>query len=171
VAQEPHTPGQRVSLIVAMDPNRVIGNEGKLPWHLPAELQRFKALTMGHHLIMGRKTWQSIGRPLPGRTSIVLTRDPAYRAPGALVATSLEAALALAAPDAEPFIIGGAQVFRDALPLAHRIYLTRVQREYHGDVFFPTLALDEWSCAHHEAHEAQGELPAWELRVCDRKRA
>src|SRR5262252_9100268 len=116
----------RLSLIVAMAGNRVIGRDGQLPWRLPADQRRFKALTMGHHIIMGRKTWESIGRPLPGRTSVVVTRNAQYAAPGALLAASLPEALALAQHDPEPFVIGGAEIFREALPFSNRVYLTEV---------------------------------------------
>src|SRR5262245_14330204 len=123
-----------LSLIVAMGRNCVIGHEGKLPWHLPADLKRFKAQTMGHHIIMGRRTWESVGRALPGRVSVVVTRNPAYYAPGATVVDSLAAALELASGDTEPFVIGGGELYRAALPSAHRIYLTEVLAEYPGDV-------------------------------------
>src|SRR5258706_16065606 len=104
-----------------MAKNRVIGANNALPWHLSADLRRFKALTMGHHIIMGRKTWESIGRPLPGRTSVVVTRDPAYAAAGATVVDSLAGAMALAREDAEVFVIGGGEMYHEALPLADRI--------------------------------------------------
>jgi dihydrofolate reductase len=107
-----------------MAANRVIGANGALPWHLPADLQRFKAVTMGHHLIMGRTTFESIGRPLPGRTSIVLTRDPSARFPGAVVAHSLDEAIERVAGDPEVFVIGGEEVFRATLPIADRILQT-----------------------------------------------
>src|ERR1700693_5103968 len=104
----------RLSLIVAMGSNRVIGADNKLPWHLSADLKRFKALTMGHHIIMGRKTFESIGNPLPGRTILVISRDTGYQAPGAKVVHSLPAALSASAADSEVFIIGGEQIFREA---------------------------------------------------------
>jgi dihydrofolate reductase len=151
-----------------MDRQRVIGHEGRLPWHLPADLQRFKALTMGHHIIMGRKTWESIGRPLPGRISIVITRNADFAAPGALVATSLDDALALAAGDAQPFVIGGAEIFRQALPLAARIYLTEVLADHAGDVWFPELPSDQWRQIHSEHHQPTAREPAWDFRVLER---
>lgn len=153
------------SLIVAMDRQRVIGRDGRLPWHLPADLQRFKALTVGHHIIMGRKTWESIGRLLPGRTSVVVTRNAQYVAPGALLASSLPAALALANADPEPFVVGGAELFREALPLARRVYLTEVLAEYEGDAWFPELSGAQWTRIQHEHHPATGEQPAWEYSV------
>jgi dihydrofolate reductase len=140
-----------VSLVVAMDRQRVIGHQGKLPWHIPEDLKRFKALTMGHSIIMGRKTHESIGRLLPGRRSIIVTRQPGYSVPGALVVHSLEQALAACAGEAEAFVIGGADIFRAALPYADRIHLTEVQGEHPGDTWFPELPADEW----HEAAREQ----------------
>lgn len=159
----------RVSLIVAMDRNRVIGHHGKVPWRLPADLKRFRALTMGHHILMGRKTWESIGRPLPGRTNVVVTRNRAYRAAGAIVVASLDAALELARHDTEAYVIGGGEIYREALPLADRVYLTQVQAEYPGDTFFPRLAPGEWQAATREHHAAQEGQPAWEFVVYDRR--
>ncbi len=158
----------RLSLIVAMGRNRVIGRDGKLPWRLSADLKRFKALTMGHHIIMGRKTWESIGRPLPGRTSVVVTRSPAYVAAGATVVDSLPGALTLAREDAEVFVIGGGQMYREALPLADRIYLTELQAEYPGDAFFPALAPGEWQASARDHHAVEGDQPAWDFVVYDR---
>lgn len=137
-----------LNLIVAMSDKRVIGKDGKLPWSVPEDMRHFKATTMGHAIIMGRKTYESIGRPLPGRTNIVLTRDPwAWSAPkGVLAVTSLDDALAFARGiDPEPFIIGGASVYAEALPLVTRIYLTIVHGEYEGDAFFPPLDASEWT--------------------------
>ncbi len=147
----------KISLLVAMSENRVIGRDGALPWHLPADLKRFKKLTLGHAVIMGRKTYlsivESLGRPLPKRRSFVLSRDPAYRAPGAEMASSLEQALELAG-DAETFVIGGASVFAEARPLADRLYLTRVHAEVSGDVFFPEIDADSWHLVSEEYHPA-----------------
>ena len=128
-----------IALIVAVSRNRVIGRGGQLPWHLPADLRRFKRLTMGHHLIMGRKTFESIGRPLPGRTSIVVTRRLDYAPPGVLIAGSIPAALQLAAADREVFFVGGGEVYGQALPLCHKIYLTEVAADVAGDTLFPEL--------------------------------
>ena len=135
---------RRVSLVVAMDRRRVIGYQGKLPWHLPEDLRRFKALTMGHPIIMGRKTHESIGRLLPGRRTIIVTRQRDYAVPGALVVHSLEAAFAACAGEDEAFVIGGADIFRAALPDADRIHLTEVHGEYPGDTWFPELPMGEW---------------------------
>lgn len=138
----------RLSLIVAASRNGVIGRESALPWHLPEDLRHFKALTLGKPVIMGRLTWESIGRPLPGRPNIVISRNTDYQAPGAEVVPDLEAALARAAGlvDAtdEIMIIGGAQIYRVALPLVGRVYRTRVDLEVEGDAFFPELDPAEW---------------------------
>ncbi|MGA7749149.1 MAG: dihydrofolate reductase, partial [Gallionella sp.] len=112
----------RISLIVAMAKNRVIGINNTLPWHLPADLKHFKALTMGHHIVMGRKTYESIGKPLPGRTSVVVTRNAHYAPPGVVVVNSLEAAIAACGNDEEIFVIGGAELYSQAIDLADRIY-------------------------------------------------
>jgi dihydrofolate reductase len=136
-----------ISLIVAMDEQRGIGINNRLPWHLSADLRMFKALTMGHHLIMGRKTFQSIGRALPGRRTIVVTRNPAYHPDGAVTAISLEDALALALEEGETevFIVGGSEIFVQALPLADRIYLTQVHASTGADVFFPAYDPEDWT--------------------------
>ena len=134
----------RLSLIVAMARNRVIGADGKIPWHLPGELKLFKELTMGHHIIMGRKTWESIGRLLPGRTTVVVTRRRGFEVPGAIVAHSVKEAIAAARGDEEVFVIGGAEIFREALPLADRVYLTTVQAEVAGDTFMPAFEGAGW---------------------------
>lgn len=136
----------RIYLIVALDERDGIGHHGRLPWRLATDLRRFKSLTLGHHLVMGRKTWEAIGRPLPGRVMIVVTRKRDYQAPGCYVVHSLQAALdfALSQGEQELFIIGGGELFRLALPIADRIYLTRVHTLVPADVFFPTLDFDEW---------------------------
>lgn len=131
-----------ISLIVAMDEARLIGRSGGLPWHIPEEMRAFKRITMGHPCIMGRKTWESLKRPLPGRLNVVVTRQSGYTATGAVVVTSLAQALELAKARCdewgdEVFVIGGAELYRDALPLAQRLYLTRVQGRFDGDVYFP----------------------------------
>jgi len=161
----------RLSLIVAMARNRVIGRAGRLPWRLPSDQQRFKALTMGHHIIMGRKTWESIGRPLPGRVSVVVTHNKAYAAAGATVVGSLKEALAFAHGDPEAFVIGGGELYGQALPLAERIYVTELVDDYPGDVFFPPLAQAEWRAVEHEQYAAHGAEPAWAFVVYERVRA
>ena len=145
-----------MSLIVAVAENGIIGRNGQLPWQLSADLKRFKRLTMGHHLVMGRKTFESIGRLLPGRTTVVVTRQPMYVAPGALVAHDLSQALQLAAGDDEVFIIGGSELYRQALPHVNRIYLTQVQARVDGDVRFPEIDESAWqvvSRSHHLVDE------------------
>jgi dihydrofolate reductase len=143
-----------ISLLVAADEAGGIGVENRLPWRLSSDLKKFKELTMGHHLIMGRKTFESIGRALPGRTSIVITRNLDYQAEGVLLAHSLPEALEMAqeAGEEEAFVIGGGEIFFQALTIAHRIYLTRVHANVKADVFFPVLDLDEWEEEHSEFH-------------------
>lgn len=128
-----------ISLIAAMAENRVIGRNNTIPWDLPADRKRFKVLTMGHPVIMGRKTYESIGFPLEGRTNIVVTRRRDYQAAGCLIANDLSSALALAGDADEIFVCGGADLYLQALPLADRIYLTVIHRDYEGDVFFPQI--------------------------------
>ncbi len=141
-----------VSLIVAMSENGVIGRDGDMPWHLSDDLRRFKRITMGHHLIMGRKTFESIGKLLPGRTTIILTRNPDFRLDGALVAGDFPAALALAAGDDEVFVVGGGEIYRTALPAVHRIYLTRVHATPDGDTTFPEISWEDWQRVSSESH-------------------
>ncbi|HZV81739.1 MAG TPA: dihydrofolate reductase, partial [Geobacteraceae bacterium] len=123
----------------AMASNGVIGRDGGLPWHIPTDLRHFRDLTVGHTVIMGRKTFQSIGRPLPERVTIVITRQAEFTAAGVTVAGSLQAALASAAGESEVFICGGGEIYRQALPLADRIYLTLLDRPFAGDTFFPEI--------------------------------
>jgi len=135
-----------ISLLVAMDEKRGIGKDGKLPWRLSSDLKRFRALTMGHHIIVGRKTFESIGKPLPGRQTIVVTRNTAYTVEGCLVAGSVQAALSLAEArgESEAFIIGGADIYAQALPLADRVYLTEVHAEVDADTYFPEFDRSNW---------------------------
>lgn len=131
----------KVSIIVAVaGSKRVIGKKGRLPWYIPEELKRFKSITMGHPIIMGRKTFESIGRVLAGRTNIVITRDPAYQAEGCIVVHGLNEALRLAASaqgNDEVFVIGGGEIYKEALPLTDKLYLTKIDQEIEGDTFFP----------------------------------
>jgi dihydrofolate reductase len=133
-----------LSVIAAMARNRVIGIRNTLPWRLPEDLKHFKALTMGHHIVMGRKTYESIGKPLPGRTTVIVTRDANYRVEGCLVANSLDAAIAACGHDPEIFFVGGADLYAQVLPRAERLYLTEIQAEYEGDAWFPAFDLGEW---------------------------
>ncbi len=133
-----------ISLIVAMDENRVIGHKGRLPWHLAADMKYFKTVTMGKPLIMGRHTHESIGKPLPGRTNIVITKDAAYQAPGCLVVHAVEEALTTVIDHPEVMVMGGATLYEQLLPRASRIYVTEVHAQVAGDTYFPTFNLDEW---------------------------
>ncbi len=133
-----------VSIIAAISENGVIGHRGALPWRLASDLRRFRLLTMGHHLVMGRRTWESIGRPLPGRTTVVISRDRDLKLDGATVVTSLDAALDVTSNDPEVFVIGGGEIYRLALPVAQRLYITRVHVELAGETLFPPVKWDEW---------------------------
>ena len=144
----------RLALIVAMAENRVIGRDNRLPWKLSADLRHFKALTMGKPVIMGRNTHESIGKPLPGRSNIVLTRDRRYRAPGCQVVHSLEQALQAAAGHPEVMVIGGAELYRQTLQRAERLYLTLVKAEPAGDARFPELDASQWRELQRESHRA-----------------
>jgi len=143
-----------VSLIVAASENDVIGQAGDLPWRLSADLQRFKRLTMGHAMIMGRKTFESIGRLLPGRTTIIVTRQAGYEFPGALIADSISQAIELSASDPSPFITGGAEIYRLAMDHVDRIYLTRIHAEIKGDTRLTGVDWSEWKCIESESHRA-----------------
>lgn len=144
----------RLSAIVAMASNRVIGANNQLPWRLPADLARFKKLTMGHALVMGRKTYESIGRPLPGRTMIVVTRQRDYAPEGVKVAHSVDEALALAPGDDEIFIAGGAELYAQTMNRLDRLYLTRIDRDFPGDTRFPEVDLSTWKLLEQELHPA-----------------
>lgn len=133
----------QISIIFAMDKNRVIGKDNKLPWHLPAELAYFKRVTMGHPIIMGRKTHESIGKPLAGRENVVVTRDPGYTATGCTVVHSVQEVLDRFG-DQEVFVIGGAQMMREFLPMTHKLYMTRIDHAFEGDTFFPEINEREW---------------------------
>ncbi len=134
----------KLSIIAAMSANRVIGRDNSLPWKLPEDWKRFKNLTMGHHLLMGRKTFESIGQPLPGRTTVVITRQSRYSPTGALVAHSIEQALQMAAQESEVFVAGGAQIYQQMLPRADRLYLTSIDKEFEGDTAFPDFDESDW---------------------------
>ncbi len=144
----------RVTLILARAANGVIGAQGGLPWRLPEDLAFFKRTTMGHPIVMGRKTWESIGRPLPGRRSVVVTRDRSFSAAGAETVHSLDEAIARCAGADEIFVIGGAQLYAEALPRADRLLLTEIQADFDGDTFLPAPAPDRWTEASRERHPA-----------------
>jgi dihydrofolate reductase len=143
-----------VTILVATDERGAIGRAGGLPWHLPNDLKRFKALTTGKPIVMGRKTWESIGRPLPGRLSIVITRQPGYAAAGAMVVPSLDDAVAAAGNVDEVCIIGGAEIYRLALPRTNRLHLTRIHATVPADTFFPALDRGQWREVSREDHPA-----------------
>jgi dihydrofolate reductase len=145
----------RISVIAALAKNRVIGIANRLPWKLPEDLAYFKTLTLGHAILMGRKTFESLGRPLPGRSNIVITRNTDYQAVGCLVATSISAALALCADGDEVFFIGGAELYAQVIPLAHRLYLTEVDIEASGDAWFPDYDQSAWREISRESHRGQ----------------
>ncbi len=134
----------RVSIIAAMAQNRTIGINNTLPWRIPGELKYFKTITMGHHILMGRKTYESIGKPLPGRATVIITRNTAYSVPDCIVSNSIEAAIAAGASDEEIFFVGGAELYAQALPLADRLYLTEIQKEFEGDAHFPAFDISQW---------------------------
>lgn len=150
-----------ISLLVAVAENGVIGHKGGMPWRLPSDLRRFRRLTLGHHVIMGRKTFASIGRPLPGRKMVVLTRQNDYQAVDARIAASWEDALAIAQDDSEVFVIGGAEIFRLALPCVNRIYRTMVHDRPEGDTFFPSFDETEWRVV------SEQRIPAGENNSAD----
>jgi len=136
---------QNISLIVAMANNHVIGINNGLPWHLPEDLKHFRALTTGHHMIMGRKTYESLGRLLPGRTTVIVTRNIDFKVEGALIAHSLQEAVQLCKNDTEVFIIGGAELYKDGLAEANQLYVTEVNLDVDGDAYFPMIDLDLWT--------------------------
>jgi dihydrofolate reductase len=150
-----------VSIIAAIARGGVIGRGGDLPWHLPADLRRFRKLTTGHHILMGRKTFQSLGRPLPERANVVISGQADYDPPGVLVARGLDEALARAraAGETEAFVIGGAEIFRLALPLADRLYLTQIDAEIAGDTYFPDYEASKWRLVEQSEHAADEKNP------------
>lgn len=143
-----------LSLIVAMDDNRLIGNKNKLPWHLPADLAFFKRTTMGKPIVMGRKTFESIGKPLPGRRNIVITRDDSFSAAGCEVANSIEAAMSLTKDDDEVMLIGGASLYEQTIARATQLYITRIHQSFEGDTWFPEIDLSEWKAVNREDFDA-----------------
>lgn len=139
-----------------MAPNRVIGVDNRLPWRLPDDLKRFRELTTGHTIVMGRKTWDSIGRPLPGRQSVVVSRQRDFHAPGAQVAASLAAALELATLPDPIFVIGGEALYREALPMATQLYFTEIERHFAGDAHFPEFSRASWRETAREVRRTDG---------------
>ena len=159
----------RISIIVATSANNVIGADGGLPWHLPEDLRKFKEITMGKPMIMGRATWDSIGRALPGRRSIILTRMPGFEAPGAEVVGSVDEALAVAGDVDEVMIIGGGEIYRQFLPMTDRVYLTRLEAHIKGDTRFPELDMEQWQVISAEEFPAVNDREfAFTIEVLDR---
>ena len=144
----------RIYIVAAVASNGIIGARGKLPWRLPEDLQHFKKLTLGHPVIMGRRTWESLRTALPGRENVVVTRSGGYEAPGAAVANSLEAALALCAGEPVAFVIGGGELYAAALPLAAGLVLTEIHRDFKGDARFPDYDRAKWREKQRESHTA-----------------
>ena len=149
----------RIYVIAAVARNGIIGARGKLPWHLPEDLRHFKKLTLGHPVIMGRRTWDSLPNALPGRENIVVTRSANRDMPGASVANSLEAAIALCAGEPVAFVIGGAGIFAETLPIADGIVLTEIERDYEGDVYFPSWEKSAWKETQREKHTSSEGVP------------
>ena len=148
-----------LSLIAAVARNRTIGLNNALPWHLPEDLKHFRALTTGHHIIMGRKTYESLGRLLPGRSTVIVTHNPEYAVAGAAVTHSLEQALEASAGDDEAFIIGGAGLYRDGLKLAQKMYITEIDADFAGDVYFPEFDPAKWQETMREPQVSAQGLP------------
>jgi dihydrofolate reductase len=157
-----------LSVIAAVAENNAIGLDNGLPWHLPEDLKHFRSLTMGHHIIMGRKTYESLGRLLPGRITVIVTRQSDYCVAGALVATSLEEAVSLCGNDDEVFVIGGAELYKLALPVADRLYLTEVSGEFAADTFFPAYEKTAWREVARERLVSEGGL-AFSFAVYERQ--
>lgn len=149
----------RLSVIAALARNRVIGRDNGLPWHLPEDLKHFKALTMGHHIVMGRKTYESLGRLLPGRTTVIVSRNPGYAVPGAVVVASLQQALKVCGDDPEIFLIGGAELYQQSLAIADRLYLTEIDMEFEGDAYFPAVSPVDWHETARESYISANGLP------------
>jgi len=167
-----HRECPRISAIVAMDEQRTIGKNNTLPWHLPADLQHFKRITTGHPIFMGRKTYESIGRPLPNRVNIILTSNEHFSAEGCVIVKSLAEGLKIAQENdsKEIFIIGGAEVFRQLMPQIDRLYLTIIHHQFTGDVFFPELNLAEWQEVMREDHSPnEDNRYAYSFITLDRK--
>lgn len=149
-----HDGDPKIYLLAALASNGIIGRDGRLPWHLPEDLKHFKRLTLGHPVIMGRRTWESLPGALPGRDNIVVTTRSGYEAPGAAVANSLEGALALCVGEPVAFVIGGHRLFAESLPLAAGLVLTEIHRDYEGDVTFPEYDRSRWKETQRERHVA-----------------
>jgi len=143
-----------ITIIAAIANNNALGKDNKLIWHLSADLKRFKKLTTGHHIIMGRKTYESIGKPLPNRTTIIITKNKNYKQENCLIAHSLNEAIKMVKNDLNPFIIGGAQIYKQAITLADKLDITYVHQDFEADVFFPEIDLDKWNEISRETFKA-----------------
>ncbi len=164
----------RLSILVAMAKNRVIGRNNQLPWHLPADLKHFKFLTMGQIIVMGRRTYESIGRPLPGRENIIITRQSGYEVLGATVVSSLQDALLICEKSStinrESFIIGGEKLYRQTLGICQRMYITEIQSDFEGDVFFPEFDRSDWEEIQRDKHIFEnGARIEYHFVILDRK--
>jgi dihydrofolate reductase len=152
----------QLSFVVAMDENRLIGSDNRLPWHMPADLALFKRTTMGKPIVMGRRTFESIGKPLPGRRNIVVSRNPEYAAEGCEVVGDIDSALALCAGDEEVMLIGGASLYRQTIERASRMYITLIHHEFSGDTWFPEFDPGDWKVAERREFAADENNPyAW----------
>ncbi|CAM4036727.1 Dihydrofolate reductase [Bordetella tumbae] len=158
----------RLTLVVAYSDNRVIGRDNALPWKLPGDLAHFKRTTLGSPIIMGRKTWESLGRPLPGRTNVVVSRNTEYAAPGAVVVPTLQAAVQACGEVADAYVIGGAQIYEQALPIAQRLIATEVHAMVEGDAFFPALPAEQWQELSREPQPAENGY-AYDFVVYERR--
>jgi len=162
-----------ISAIVAMSRNRVIGKDNQIPWHLPADLKYFKKTTLNHHIILGRKCYESIGRPLPKRTNIIVTRNKKYEAEGCIIVGSIEEALEFSRKQeqTEVFIAGGGQIYEQSMELWDRLYLTEVAIEVEGDVHFPKLSDEQWLMIDEKSHVADGKNPYdYTFKIYERKK-
>jgi dihydrofolate reductase len=151
--------GTRIYLVVAIASNGVIGKNGKLPWHMPEDLKHFKKVTLGHPIVMGRRTWESLPGALPGRENIVVSRRPGFEAPGANVASSLEAAIALCVGESVACVIGGTELFKAALPIADGLVVTHIHKDYDGDTYFPEWDRHAWKVTQKESHTSKDGVP------------
>lgn len=160
-----------ISLIAAIGKNRIIGNKNSLPWSLPADMKHFKYLTTGKPVIMGRKTYESMGRPLPDRTNIIITRDQKYKAENCIVVHSLDNALKAAQNAEEIMIIGGSQIYKEFLPKANKLYITQIDADFEGDTYFPEYKIEEWEETSYKEHERDKDNPYnYTFLVLTRKR-
>lgn len=162
----------RIALIVAMAKNRTIGINNTLPWRCPEDLKHFKALTMGHHMIMGRKTFDSIGKALPGRTTVVVTRNQNLSIDGCVIAHSLQEAIELSANDTEIFVVGGAELYAQSLDIVDTLYITEIQQDVKGDAHFPHFDINKWQETSRKSHTQETPQPlAYDFVTYQRKQS